>query len=144
VSSVHSSALGGVGVPSNYPPMFSNFQESWPLPGRNGQGPKGKPGAPQSVAGESIAASELTDTRSDAPGGISLSGLNLNDYNKPTSLSQSDRLNRFVESTRQGPNMGGGFGAGRGLRAGLGFDDDDARSVSTAFASQIGGPGNYD
>ena len=143
VSSVHSSALGGVGVPSNYPPMFSNFQESWPLPGRpNG---KGKNGAPQSVAGESIAASELTDTRSDAPGGISLSGLSLNDYNKPTSLSQSDRLNRFVESTRQGPNVGTGFGAGRGLRGALGgFEDDDARSVSTAFASQIGTGNGYD
>jgi regulator of nonsense transcripts 1 len=143
VSSVHSSALGGVGVPSNYPPMFSNFQESWPLPGRpNG---KGKPGAPQSVAGESIVASELTDTRSDAPGGISLSGLSLNDYNKPTSLSQSDRLNRFVESTRQGPNVGTGFGANRGLRGGLsGFEDDDARSVSTAFASQIGTGNGYD
>jgi regulator of nonsense transcripts 1 len=145
VSSVHSSALGGVGVPSNYPPMFSNFQESWPLPGRpNG---KGKNGAPPSVAGESVAASELTDTRSDAPGGISLSGLSLNDYNKPTSLSQSDRLNRYVEqTTRQGPSVGTGFAAGRGLRGGLGgFDDDDARSVSTAFASQIGNGGNgYD
>jgi regulator of nonsense transcripts 1 len=145
VSSVHSSALGGVGVPSNYPPMFSNFQESWPLPGRpNG---KGKNGAPPSMAGESVAASELTDTRSDAPGGISLSGLSLNDYNKPTSLSQSDRLNRYVEqTTRQGPSVGTGFAAGRGLRGGLnGFDDDDARSVSTAFASQIGNGGNgYD
>jgi len=143
VSSVHSSALGGVGVPSNYPPMFSGFPDTWPLPGRpNG---KGKNGAPPSVAGESVAASELTDTRSDAPGGISLSGLSLNDYNKPTSLSQSDRLNRFVESTRQGPNVGTGFGAGRGLRGGLtGFEDDDARSVSTAFASQIGTGNGYD
>ncbi|KAL6708652.1 ATP-dependent RNA helicase [Coniothyrium glycines] len=140
VSSVHSSALGGIGVPSNYPPMFSNFQESWPLPGRPGAG-KGRGGAPQSVAGESVAASELTDSRSDAPGGISLSGLSLNEYNKPTSLSQSDRLNRFVESTRQVPNIGTGFGASRGLR---GFDDDDARSVSTAFASQIGGGIGYD
>jgi regulator of nonsense transcripts 1 len=136
VSSVHSSALGGVGIPSNYPPMFSSFQESWPLPGRpNG---KGKNGAPPSVAGESVAASELTDTRSDAPGGISLSGLSMDDYNKPTSLSQSDRLNRYVEqTTRQGSGVGTGFTAGRGLRAG--FDDDDARSVSTAFASQIDG-----
>ena len=141
VSSVHSSALGGVGVPSNYPPMFSSFQESWPLPGRPGSGAKVKNGAPASIAGESVAASELTDSRSDAPGGISLSGLSLNDYNKPTSFNQSDRLNKFVESTRQGPNMAVGFGAGRGARAGglNGFDDDDARSVSTAFASQIGG-----
>lgn len=142
VSSVHSSALGGVGVPSNYPPMFSSFQESWPLPGLPTSGGKVKNGAPASIAGESVAASEVTDSRSDAPGGISLSGLSLNDYNKPTSLNQSDRLNRFVESTRQGPNMTVGFGgAGRGARAvGInGFDNDDARSVSTAFASQIGG-----
>jgi regulator of nonsense transcripts 1 len=126
--------------------MFSNFQESWPLPGRNGQGMKGKGGgAPGSVAGESVAASELTDTRSsiaDGPGGIRLDGLSLNDY-KPTSMSQSDRLNRFVESTRRNEGASG-FGGNRGLRNGLpGFDDDDARSVSTAFASQIGG-GNYD
>ena len=105
---------------------------------------KGKTGAP-SVAGESVAASEMTDTRStitDGPGGISLAGLSLNDYSKPTSLSQSDRLNRFVESTRRNENAPSGFGGPRGLRGG--FDDDDARSVSTAFASQIGGPANYD
>lgn len=147
VSSVHSSAIGGVGVPSNFPPMFSGFQESWPLPGRGGPGPKNKAvGAPGSVAGESIAASELTDDRSsvaNGTGGISLAGLNLNDYHKPTSMSQSDRLNRFVESTRRNENASGGFGGARGIR-GLGaFDDDDARSVSTAFASQIGG-GTYD
>jgi regulator of nonsense transcripts 1 len=149
VSSVHSSALGGgsggVNVPSNYPPMFSNFQESWPLPGSRNGPMKARNGAP-SVAGESVAASEMTDTRSsvaDGPGGISLSGLNLNDYSKPTSMSQSDRLNRFVESTRRNENAPVSFGGNRGLR-GLGFDDDDARSVSTAFASQLGGPHNYD
>lgn len=146
VSSVHSSALGGVGVSSNYPPMFSNFQESWPLPGRTGpaQRVKGNSGAP-SVAGESVAASEMTDSKStitDTPGGISLTGLSLNDYQKPTSMSQSDRLNRFVESTRRNDNMSAGFGGARGLRGP--FDDDDARSVSTAFASQVGGMGNYD
>jgi regulator of nonsense transcripts 1 len=146
VSSVHSSSLGGVGVnmPSNYPPMFSNFQDSWPLPGRNGA-MRGKSGAP-SVAGESVAASEMTDTRSsitDGPaGGISLTGLNLNDYSKPTSMSQSDRLSRFVESTRQKDNPSAGFGGVRGIPRG--FDDDDARSVSTAFASQIGGPTSYE
>jgi regulator of nonsense transcripts 1 len=143
VSSVHSSALGGVNVTHTYPPMFSGFQESWPLPGRSNLGPKGKGnGVAGSVAGESVAASELTDTRSsiaDGPGGISLSGLNLNDYNKPTSLSQSDRLNRFVESTRRTDNAGANFGGNRGLRSGLGgYDDDDARSISTAFASQMG------
>ncbi|KAK3209935.1 hypothetical protein GRF29_44g1117402 [Pseudopithomyces chartarum] len=143
VSSVHSSALGGggVNVPSNYPPMFSNFQDSWPLPGRNGAH-KNKNGAP-SIAGESVAASEMTDTSNAGPGGISLTGLSLNDYSKPTSLSQSDRLNRFVESTRRNENAPGNYAGNRGLR-GLGADDDDARSVSTAFASQIGGPANYD
>lgn len=147
VSSVHSSAIGGVGVPSNFPPMFSNFQESWPLPGRTGPGPKNKGnGVAGSVAGESVAASELTDDRSsvaNGTGGISLTGLNLNDYHKPTSMSQSDRLNRFVESTRRNDNTPGGFGGARGIRGLGGFDDDDARSVSTAFASQIGG-GGYD
>jgi regulator of nonsense transcripts 1 len=150
VSSVHSSALGGgsggVNVASNYPPMFQNFQESWPLPGGRNGPMKARNGTP-SVAGESVAASEMTDTRSsvaDGPGGISLSGLNLNDYSKPTSMSQSDRLNRFVESTRRNENTPASFGGNRGLRSGLGFDDDDARSVSTAFASQLGGPHNYD
>ncbi|KAI8930599.1 hypothetical protein NX059_012209 [Plenodomus lindquistii] len=71
----------------------------------------------------------------DAPGGISLLGLSLNDYNKLTSLSQSDRSSRFVEPTRQGSSIGTGFSAGRGLCNGFGFDDDHARSVSTAFAS---------
>jgi regulator of nonsense transcripts 1 len=148
VSSVHSSALGGggggVNVPSNYPPMFSNFQESWPLPGSRNGPMKAKNGAP-SVAGESVAASEMTDTRSsiaDGPGGINISGLNLNEYSKPTSMSQSDRLNRFVEATRRNENVPVSFGGNRGLRSGL--DDDDARSVSTAFASQYGGLPNYD
>ena len=113
-----------------------------------GCGDGAAPAVASSVAGESVAASEMTDTRSsiaDGPGGISLTGLSLNDYAKPTSLSQSDRLNRFVESTRRTDNLSSGFGGNRGLRGGLGgFDDDDARSVSTAFASQIGGGGNYD
>ena len=30
VSSVHSSSVGGVGVPSAYPQMFSGFQDTWP------------------------------------------------------------------------------------------------------------------
>ncbi|KAF2710235.1 hypothetical protein K504DRAFT_254931 [Pleomassaria siparia CBS 279.74] len=121
----------------------------WPVPGRGPGGPKGKGnGIAGSVAGESVAASDLTDTRSsiaDGPGGISLTGLSLGDYAKPTSLSQSDRLHRYVDSTRRTENLSSGFVGGRGIRGGLGgFDDDDARSVSTAFASQIGSGGNYD
>jgi len=150
VSSVHSSALGGVGVSSNYPPMFSGFTETWPtLPGgRGGPGPKAKGnGVASSVAGESIAASEITDTKSsiaDTKGGVSLAGLSLNDLSKPASLSQSDRLKRYVESNGRNDNLPVGFGGARGVRGLGGFDDDDVRSVSTAFASQIGGLGSYD
>jgi regulator of nonsense transcripts 1 len=150
VSSVHSSALGGVGVSSNYPPMFSGFTETWPtLPGgRGGPGPKAKGnGVASSVAGESVAASEITDTKSsiaDTKGGVSLAGLSLNDLSKPASLSQSDRLKRYVESSGRNDNLPVGFGGARGVRGLGGFDDDDVRSVSTAFASQIGGLGSYD
>lgn len=152
VSSVHSSAVGGVNVPSGYPPMFQNFAEAWPsLPGaRRSNGVRGK-GAP-SVAGESVAATESDITSSVVDGrggGVSLAGLSINDVNKPPSLSQSDRLKRYVESgSRDGyKTMNDGnsiFGGNtRGPRgAGHGLDDDDARSVSTAFASQVGG--NYD
>jgi len=148
VSSVHSSAIGGVGVPTNYPPIFSNFQEAWPsLPSARSAHDKGRAnGVARSVAGESVAASEVTDSVVDGKvgqGGVSLgdslAGLSLNDVKKPTSLSQSDRLKRYVEGQANGnPNTFGG----RGLR-GNGFDDDDARSISTAFASQIG-LGAYD
>lgn len=152
VSSVHSSAVGGVNVPSGYPPMFQNFAEAWPsLPGaRRSNGVRGK-GAP-SVAGESVAATESDVTGSVVDGrggGVSLAGLSINDVSKPPSLSQSDRLKRYVESgSRDGyktMNDGNSIfgGSTRGPRgAGHGLDDDDARSVSTAFASQVGG--NYD
>ncbi|KAL1297280.1 hypothetical protein AAFC00_004835 [Neodothiora populina] len=148
VSSVHSSALGGAALPSNYPPMFQNFTEAWPtLPGRNGgHGVPGKrDNAAESVAGESVAASEITDIttttaangvngKHGAPGqgGVSLAGLSINDLGKQASLSQSDRLKRYVE--------GGGAPSTRG---GSRLDDDDARSISTAFASQVG-LGAYD
>jgi len=151
VSSVHSSAIGGVGLPSNFPPMFQGFSESWPtLPGGRGAG-KGKlNGAASSVAGESVAASELTDLNGSVAdskqGGVSLTGLSLNDINKPASLSQSDRLKRYVESNGRASDHPAAYG---GIRSGLGrpnvaLDDDDARSISTAFASQIGGTGAYD
>ncbi len=129
VSSVHSSSLGGVGVPSAYPPMFSGFTaDTWPSL-RNGV--KGK-GHATSVAGESVTASEVTDVNGSSTtngrGGVSLgAGLSLNDIGKQTSLSQSDRLKRYVES---------------GDRRGQ--DEDDLRSISTAFASQVDLGSSYD
>jgi regulator of nonsense transcripts 1 len=158
VSSVHSSAIGGVGVPSGYPPMFQNFAEAWPSlqGGRRANGARNK-GAP-SVAGESVAATESDMTSSvidgkGGQGGVSLAGLSINDMTKQPSLSQSDRLKRYVESGgRDGYKSGvndsgsifGGSSASIRVPRGPGHaqDDDDARSVSTAFASQIGG--NYD
>ncbi|EZF78308.1 hypothetical protein H105_00699 [Trichophyton soudanense CBS 452.61] len=161
VSSVHSSALGGVAIPSGYPHMFQNFTESWPS-APNNRRPNGSRlrGAP-SVAGESVAATEsdvtgsVVDGRSTVgQGGVSLSGLSIHDVQKQTSLSQSDRLKRYVESSgrpepyRGGTDAGSVFGgSAAGIRVprqnlGNSGDDDDARSVSTAFASQVGG--NYD
>ncbi|KAB8237426.1 putative regulator of nonsense transcripts [Aspergillus alliaceus] len=160
VSSVHSSALGGVGIPSGYPPMFQNFTDSWPaLPGaRRANGNRGK-GAP-SIAGESIAATEsdvtasIIDGKSVDQGGVSLAGLSIHDMSKQPSLSQSDRLKRYVESGGREPykpgvadngSIFGGSSASirvtRGVPGHI-IDDDDTRSVSTAFASQVGG--NYD
>jgi regulator of nonsense transcripts 1 len=155
VSSIHSSSVtGGVNLPANYPPMFSGFDQAWPtLPGARGGGAVGRTGKANgvtgagSVAGESVAASELTESvvgdglgKAPGQGGVSLTGLSLNDINKPASLSQSDRLKRYVEGNGQP------VGHGRmapGLRSAT-ADDDDARSVSTAFASQVGGAGTYD
>ena len=156
VSSVHSSALGGVGVPSAFPPMFSGFTtESWPtLSGRNGVKGKGPGTATASVAGESVAASDLTDAngggtangKASGHGGVSLgSGLSLNEIGKQASLSQSDRLKRYVESGGRAGDYRGGAGDGINGRRGGGpaADDDDVRSISTAFASQIE-LGSYD
>ena len=152
VSSVHSSALGGAGVGSAFPQMFSNFSpDAWPgLGGRaNGQKPRAR--GPESIAGESVAASELTDTTSSVldskgigQGGVSLgSGLSgLSDNQKQTSLSQSDRLKRYVESGGRIADYKTGdaasvFGSSS-LLSGRRLDDDE-KSVSTAFASQVGG-----
>jgi regulator of nonsense transcripts 1 len=161
VSSVHSSAVGGVGLPSGYPPMFQNFADQWPSlsGGRRANGGRTK-GAP-SVAGESVAATEsdvtgsIIDGRSADQGGVSLAGLSINDMSKQASLSQSDRLKRYVESGGREPYRGGVpdngsifGGSSASIRVTRGVpghnvnDDDDARSVSTAFASQVGG--NYD
>lgn len=148
VSSVHSSATGGVGVPAAYPPMFSGFQDSWPaLNGaRRPNGAKGRAGT-ESVAGESVAATEsdingasTVDGKSVGQGGVSLAGLSINDA-KQTSLSQSDRLKRYVESGGRGES-GSVFG-GSTASSRVPASEDDARSVSTAFASQVG-LGNYD
>ncbi|KAL4999120.1 P-loop containing nucleoside triphosphate hydrolase protein [Aspergillus recurvatus] len=160
VSSVHSSALGGVGIPSGYPPMFQQFADSWPsLPGaRRANGNRGK-GAP-SIAGDSVAATDsditgsIIDGKGPEQGGVSLAGLSINDMTKQPSLSQSDRLKRYVESGARDPykpgvpdngSIFGGSSASirvtRGIPGHI-HDDDDARSVSTAFASQVGG--NYD
>ncbi|TAQ90062.1 hypothetical protein B7494_g1619 [Chlorociboria aeruginascens] len=151
VSSVHSSALGGVGVGSVYPQMFSSFTpDSWPsLDGRvrtNGQKARGR--GSESIAGESVAASELTDTHSSVldgkgigQGGVSL-GAGLNEVQKQTSLSQSDRLKRYVESGGRIADYKGGDGGSvfgsSSLLSGRRLDDDE-KSVSTAFASQVGG-----
>ena len=90
----------------------------------------------------------MVDSR--APGGVSLTGLSINDVNKQTSLSQSDRLKRYVESggravdyktgVNETNSVFGGSSASMRVRTTPGNDeDDDARSVSTAFASQVGG-----
>ena len=137
ISSVHSSSIGGIGVgagtnvnSSNYPPMFGGFAESWPtLPAdaRRGAAPtKVRNGVTSpSIAGDSVAGSELTDSntnpvdgRSVGQGGVSLQGLSIHDANKAASLSQSDRLKSYVEGSHRKP-------------------DDDARSMTSSFASQI-------
>jgi regulator of nonsense transcripts 1 len=152
VSSVHSSALGGAGIGSAYPQMFSNFtRDTWPSldPRARQNGQKGRGRGPGSIAGESVAASELTDTTSSVidgkgigQGGVSL-GSGLHDVSqKQTSLSQSDRLKRYVESggriaDYKTGDAGSVFGSSS-LLSGRRLDDDE-KSVSTAFASQIGG-----
>lgn len=151
VSSVHSSALGGAGLGSAYPQMFSQFTpETWPSldPRARSNGQKGRGRPAESVAGESIAASELTDTTSSVidgkgigQGGVSLGGTE--PPQKHTSLNQSDRLKRYVESGgriadyKNGGDAGSVFGSSSLLSARR--LEDDEKSVSTAFASQIGG-----
>ena len=165
VSSVHSSALGGgpgggAALPTHasaYPPMFQGFQETWPqLPpgvagGRNGAAGVGRPhtasATPESVAGESTADSqvtELTTGKNGGPGqgGVSLTGLSISDLNKQASLSQSDKLRRYVEG-QQAPQPPIGAGRVTVNRSAL-EDNEDARSISTSFASQVGGVGGYD
>ena len=70
-------------------------------------------------------------------GGVSLGGLGINDISKTASFSQSDRLKRYVEG-----ETSAGFRQGPPTTKG-GKEDDDVRSVSTSFASQIDA-GGYD
>ncbi|KAH0532789.1 hypothetical protein TsFJ059_001428 [Trichoderma semiorbis] len=142
VSSIQGSAFGGAALNSAFPPMFSSFApEQWPgLPGVSapGRGHKGRNRAPESVAGESVANSELTDASASVigakgigQGGVSL-GAGLHDVvtgMRAVSYSQSDRLKHYVESSGR-MNLGSGYGRRY---------DDDEKSISTAFHSQIGG-----
>jgi len=137
VSSIHSSAIGGVGVPAGYPPMFQGFTpDNWPsITNANARRPNGIKPRPftASVAGESTVATE-SDITGSGIGGVALDQLSIHDTNKPASYNQADRLKRYVEGG--GPNLGylGNHKVGKGIH-----EDEDARSVSTAFASQIGG-----
>jgi len=154
VSSVHSSALGGVGVGSAYPQMFSSFNtDPWPgLDPRGRPNGKGRGRGAESVAGESVAASDLTDTTGGGgtlfekgrDGGVSLGeviGQTIKTQ-KQASMSQSDRLKRYVESGGRVADYKGGDGGSvfgsSSLLSGRRLDDDE-KSVSTAFASQVGG-----
>lgn len=138
-SSIHGSIVGGAGLGSAYPQMFSNFNpDMWPgLPGgpHGGRsGAKGRGRATESIAGESVANSEFTDAsasvigaRGVGQGGASL-GAGLGEaFARPTSLSQSDRLKQYIET---GGRLAQGNGYGRRY-------DDDEKSVATSFASQI-------
>lgn len=130
VSSIHGSTLG---VPSlgSFPRMFSTFSpEQWPgLPGVSAGGRSGtKRGgrATESIAGESVANSDYTDSTGIGQGGARL-GAGLDGLGqRPTSYTQEDRLRNYVETSRGGPH-----GSGRRY-------DDDNQSVHTAFASQVG------
>ena len=144
VSSIHSSALGGAALGNTaFPPMFSNFNpEQWPgLPGFNAasngrMGNKGRGRGTESVAGESVATSEYTDASSSVIGakGVGQGGASLGAgldalRARPTSYTHSDRLRQHVADNSGYPGYTNGF------RRRV---DDDEKSVSTAFASQIG------
>ncbi|KAI0206844.1 P-loop containing nucleoside triphosphate hydrolase protein [Astrocystis sublimbata] len=144
VSSIHSSALGGAGLSNTaFPHMFSNFNaEQWPgLPGFNAgsngrMSNKGRGRGTESVAGESVATSEYTDTTSSVIGGKGVGqggaslGAGLDALRaRPASYAHSDRLRQHVADNSGYPSYTNGF------RRRV---DDDEKSVSTAFASQIG------
>lgn len=143
VSSIHGSTFGGASLNTSFPAMFSSFgAEQWPgLPGAGtqGRGNKKHVRPAESVAGESVANSEYTDATSSVLGGKGVGqggaslGAGLQDIvagSRPISYTQSDRLQNFVDGTNRAPGSGGYYG--RRL-------DDDEKSVSSAFHSQIGG-----
>ena len=161
VSSVQSSSLGGINVggSTSYPQMFGGFADTWPTlaQGQTARGPvpakareNYRNGAPPSVAGDSVAGSEITDTNTSAAdgsrgvgqGGVSLAGMNVNDINKSASLSQSDRLKRYVEGNERA--AGGGYRSGPApVRGSAGREEDEVRSINSSFASQVD-LGSYD
>jgi len=100
ISSVQSSTMGGVNLPSNFPPMFASFGEQWPnLPVR-GKHSKNN-GTAASVAGESVAASDLTDMNgSSVAGGVSLGNPSIRDL-PPIGTAPADRLRRYVEGGKE-------------------------------------------
>jgi len=110
--------------------------DNWPtLPNRGNAESGGGVPLPSSTA--STAATDITTSSIVQPGGPG----------KHTSLSQSDRLKRYVESGREltgGYKVGaegsvfGGSSVMGGVNLGRRDLDDDVRSVSTAFASQVG------
>ncbi|KAI1749836.1 P-loop containing nucleoside triphosphate hydrolase protein [Xylaria castorea] len=124
VSSIHSSALGGAGLGNTaFPHMFSSFNpEQWPgLPGFNAtsngrMNNKGRGRGTESVAGESVATSEYTDTTSSVisgkgigQGGASLgAGLDVLRA-RPTSYTHSDRLRQHVVDNSGYPGYTNGF-----------------------------------
>lgn len=140
-SSIHGSTLGGAALGPSFATMFSGFTpEHWPgLPGVTSSSRSGgRRGArpPESVAGESVANSEITESTASViggkgigQGGVSLgAGLHEAARNLPKgSNSQKDRFKRYVE--------GGNRGSGDRYRQ----MEDDEKSVSTAFQSQVGG-----
>lgn len=130
VSSVHSAA-----ITSAFPPMFRSFaMDNWPTLPNRGLNENG--GVPLPSSG----ASTTTETTAN-------SVVQPTDLGKHTTLSQSDRLKRYVESGRDitGGYKSGAEGSvygGSSVMGGVGLGrrdiEDDVRSVSTAFASQVG------
>ena len=117
--------------------MFQTFtpDQHFPTLQRGQNGIKSK-AAPHSIAGEST-----TATESDVTGGVNIGALSISDVQKQTSYNQSDRLKRYVETNGRAPADGSVFGGSsasmRPPRTAT-ETDDDSRSVSTAFASQVG------
>ncbi|KMU86141.1 DNA-binding protein SMUBP-2 [Coccidioides immitis H538.4] len=125
VSSVHSSAFGGVAIPPGYPQMFQNFSEVWPqLPNNRRANGSRATGAP-SVAEESVAATESDVTGSMIDGrSVGQGGRRAEPYRDTKTQACLAEFSEHADS--------------RGIVSHA-TDDDDARSISTAFASQIGG-----